>query len=544
MKTIVSLLFLLALAGNLSAEGDPFSNDRDRWMRKAEEAKPVLHKQKCLPVALVRAVEDSSEFQGWRYEETGKPSDLYGQRFKSIGAVTLDFGRHLVGRLSFHTKTLAGCLDSPLRLKFTFGERPIDLVLPYEPWEKNRLGRGWMQDEILVLDHLDDWVTIPRRMAFRYVKIEMDGWPGAGYDFAIDSLFFTAQSSAGALKKTLPESCPPMIRSIFDVGVETLRECMQTVYEDGPKRDQRLWIGDMYRQALANRYSFQDPALTRRGLYLFAALSWKNGTLPASIIEIPVPHPQPNHIPQYAQIWNVILLDYLKETGDRETALDLWKVAKEQIRAGLTFVDENGVYDTSRGQAWHFIDHRRGLDVHASSQGILLFALRKTWELARLLGKEDEVADYPALIRRLEKGGRKAWYNRKRGLVESGPSRQVSLIAQAWMILSGILTPEEGAKAIRTALETDDCVMPGSPYATHYLIEAMLLSGMNEEAKAYLTDYWGGMVRKGFDTFPEAYDPADELFSPYHFVPLNSNCHAWSCTPVYFIQAYPDVFLR
>ena len=178
MKTIVSLLFLLALAGNLSAEGDPFSNDRDRWMRKAEEAKPVLHKRKCLPVALVRAVEDSSEFQGWRYEETGKPSDLYGQRFKSIGAVTLDFGRHLVGRLSFHTKTLAGCLDSPLRLKFTFGERPIDLVLPYERWEKNRLGRGWMQDEILVLDHLDDWVTIPRRMAFRYVKIEMDGWPG------------------------------------------------------------------------------------------------------------------------------------------------------------------------------------------------------------------------------------------------------------------------------------------------------------------------------------------------------------------------------
>ncbi len=219
-------------------------------------------------------------------------------------------------------------------------------------------------------------------------------------------------------------------------------------------------------------------------------------------------------------------------------------MAKEQIRAGLTFVDENGVYDTSRGQAWHFIDHREGLDVHASSQGILLFALRKTWELARLLGKEEEVADYPALIRRLEKGGRKAWYNRKRGLVESGPSRQVSLIAQAWMVLSGILTPEEGAKAIRTAFGTEDCVMPGSPYATHYLIEAMLLSGMNEEAKASLTDYWGGMVRKGFDTFPEAYDPADELFSPYHFVPLNSNCHAWSCTPVYFIQAYPDVFLR
>ncbi len=33
---------------------------------------------------------------------------------------------------------------------------------------------------------------------------------------------------------------------------------------------------------------------------------------------------------------------------------------------------------------------------------------------------------------------------------------------------------------------------------------------MEDEARNYLTDYWGGMVLKGADTFWEAYDP--EIF--------------------------------
>ena len=112
------------------------------------------------------------------------------------------------------------------------------------------------------------------------------------------------------------------------------------------------------------------------------------------------------------------------------------------------------------------------------------------------------------------------------------------------MVIAGVLNPKEGARAIRTALKNGGCVMPGTPYATHYLVEAMLLSGMNDEAKSYLEEYWGGMTDKGADTFWEAYDPNDDLYSPYGFHPLNSACHAWSCTPVYFIHKYPEVFQK
>ena len=161
-----------------------------------------------------------------------------------------------------------------------------------------------------------------------------------------------------------------------------------------------------------------------------------------------------------------------------------------------------------------------------------------------MIGREKEVADYPAIIKKMSQAARKYMYNQKRGVMESGVDRQVSILSQTWLIKAGVLSKKEGAHAIRTALQTDGVLMPGTPYATHYLIDAMLLCDMNQEARQYLIDYWGSMVQKGADTFWEAYDPKDDFISPYTFFPVNSACHAWSCTPVYFIHKYSDVFQK
>lgn len=68
---------------------------------------------------------------------------------------------------------------------------------------------------------------------------------------------------------------------------------------------------------------------------------------------------------------------------------------------------------------------------------------------------------------------------------------------------------------------------------------------MNSEAKKYVEDYWGGMVRLGADTFWEYYVPDNHLFSSYNgYTLLNSYCHAWSCTPIYFIVNYPEIFQK
>jgi len=544
-KVLLAAFGAFLLVSAICSAQDPYEGFRQKWLQTAQQSTPAFVYRTVEPQSVVRAVKDEKAFQCWRYENEGKVCELYSKNFKEVEQITLDFGEHLVGYFQFHTKTLTRCMDAPVRLKLTFAELPAELNTPLDPWSKTRLGRAWMQDETITLTRLDEWVKIPRRIAFRYVKIEMMGWPGGGYDFAIDNIKFEAQTTAGDISEDLAlrDSCPEIFQKINNVGLNTLRNCMQTVYEDGPKRDQRLWIGDLYLQALANRYSFRNNALTKRCLYLFAGLAREDGVLFADIIEDPVPHPQyGSYIPSYALLWAVTLADYYYDTEDLETVNELFPVAKVQIQEGLSFLDDNKIFDVQRKTAWMFIDHRPGLEVTASMQGCLIFALKRTYELACSIGRQNEVSEYPALIKSLTKAARNALLDKKTGMIVSGPEHQVSIMSQSWAVIGGILSPKEGQKAISSALKDSKCVMPGTPYGTHYLIEAMLLSGMNKEARDYMEGYWGEMVRKGADTFWEAYDPTDDLYSPYGFHPLNSACHAWSCTPVYFIHKYPEVF--
>lgn len=521
-----------------------FANQRNTWLQKAEEAKPALHETIVHPISIVKAVADKNAYQGWRYEKQDEIEKLYTTNFKELKSVTVDFGKHLTGYFSFHTQILTNCEDAPVRLKFTFAETPAELNTPLDPWKSN-MSRAWMQDEIITLTQLNETVQLPRRFAFRYLKIELLA-SSVYFDFAIDKLTFRAVSSAGEVKTDLPPQCPAIIKDINRIGIETLRECMQTVYEDGPKRDQRLWVGDLYLESLANRYSFKNFQLTKRCLYLFAGLADENGIVIANIFEHPEPHPQKGQLClTYSMLFNSTLLEYLKDTNDYETANDLWCVARRQMEYALNYVNKDYLFDPNLyAPNWFFLDWRDSLDAHTPMQGAILFALNETYELACMLGKEKEVSEWPLIANKMKKASRQHLYDKQQKVFISGANKQISVLSQAWMIIGGVTSEKEGQQAIRQALNNSQCVMPGTPYGTHYLIEAMVKSGMHKEAHTYLTEYWGGMVKKGADTFWEAYDPKNDYISPYGFFPVNSACHAWSCTPVYFIHKYPEIFQR
>ena len=321
---------------------------------------------------------------------------------------------------------------------------------------------------------------------------------------------------------------------------------MQTVYEDGPKRDRRLWIGDLYLEALANAYSYKNHNLTKRCLYLLAALANDEGLLHATVLEEPVPHPQTGtHCLDYSLIYNIALLEYLKETSDVETVLDLWPVAVRQIEMALRQFSPQWIYDMKKQPVyWLVFDWKDGYDRQASMQGLTILALNKSYELAQIIGKEKEVEEWPKIAKAMRNAARKYLYDKKRGVIVSGEKNQVSYLSQAWMILSEVLTQKESMRAMEHVLSMPDACYPGCPYGYHYVMEALLKCGMNDEARKLMIDYWGGMISKGADTFWEVYDPDNDALSPYGFFPVNSYCHAWSCTPVYFINKYPEVFQK
>ncbi len=542
MRFVISTLLALLFATNLSAQEITFASQREAWLRKAAEAMPALQESMIKPKAIVRSVADEKAFQGWRMEQSEPIEALYTSSLKERGGVILDFGDHYTGYFSIKLNHTGLPADAPIRLRLTFGEVPAELNTPFEPYTGS-LSRAWLQDEVITVMRLPEVVTVERRLACRYVKIEV--LATSYYDFKIDDISFRALTSAHGQVAELAPTTDPMIRKINEIGLKTLAECMQTVYEDGPKRDQRLWIGDLYLEALANAYSYKNHDLTKRCLYLLAALADEEGFLHATVYELPKPQPQTNqHSMDYSLLYGVALLEYFKETGDRTTAEELWPVVKYQIEFARTYL-KDWVYDVDKQPSWWLVfDWKDDLNRAAPIQGLMTFAIDKGYELARLLGREAEVKEWPAVVKSMRKASRAKFYDKSRGVILSGADNQVSYLSQVWMILSETLTQKEGVRALEYVLNNAPTCYPGSPYAYHYLIEAMLKCGMRERARELLISYWGGMIDKGADTFWEVYDPNDDEKSPYGFHPINSYCHAWSCTPVYFINKYSEIFQR
>lgn len=120
----------------------------------------------------------------------------------------------------------------------------------------------------------------------------------------------------------------------------------------------------------------------------------------------------------------------------------------------------------------------------------------------------------------------------------SGEQKQLSYASQVWAVLAGIFDKEENKALLTRMRQTSGLEAMVTPYMYHNYVEALLQSGMREEAYQVMITYWGGMVEDGADTFYELFNPKNPAESPYGSSIVNSYCHAWSCTPAYFMRRY------
>jgi hypothetical protein len=231
------------------------------------------------------------------------------------------------------------------------------------------------------------------------------------------------------------------------------------------------------------------------------------------------------------------LCDYVQASGDIETGADLWPVALRQFQLLRQHVGRDNLFVDPKN-LWLFIDWNERLDRTASVHGVLIYVFERTRELARLLHCERDLPEIEGLIAQMRAAARKNLFDRDRGVFVSGPARQVSWASQAWLAIAGVpSTAEQGGDAIRRAVAMPDAIRPTTPYLYHHVVEGLLVSKLRTEAVGLIKAYWGGMIAAGADTFWEVYDPDQPLSSPYGDIHINSYCHAWSCTPTYFLRA-------
>lgn len=503
------------------------------WLATAAKATPKLIHTPRKPVGLVKAEKSDTGFQGWKIVPAGTVESICNRPLAPGDSFIIDFGEHFTGYFIFALRQFEIPVDAPVRLAFIFGEVPADVAEPFEPYTGG-LTRSWLQDEVLNFDDIPSTQRLPRRYAFRFVKITVVSATQHG-KFGFSHFEVESVSSANESMVTPLPASQSADAALDTVARRTLRDCMQTVFEDGPKRDRRLWLGDLRLQALANYTTFKNYDLVKRSLCILAGTVSDRGTVSTDAFERPEPVRAGDSILDYTALFAPTLLEYYEASGDRHTAEDLWPLALKQLDFVLEYVNADGLF-LPASDWWMFIDWHPTLDKQASEQGILICSLRATLALGKKLGRTDEVKFIPEMISLMERAAQTHLWDETLGMFVSGPNRQISWASQAWLALAGVPTSEQSRRALLTVMRTEKAEKPVTPYMHHYMVAALFAAGLRDTAFEHMRSYWGGMVQKGADTFWEVYVPGNERLSPYNSHLMNSYCHAWSCTPTYFIR--------
>lgn len=441
-----------------------------------------------------------------------------------------DFGSHNVGYLEVDFDFVCAYPDSPVLVKLFFAEHKRELEENTEEY-RGWISKAWIQEEILRIDEFPHCISFSHRYAFRYVKIAILAAPANGKT-VIANLLLDAVTSA-------PESIilsgnTSIEKRIDEISLKTLSECMQDVFEDGVKRDRRLWLGDLRLQALANYQTYRHNELVKRCLYLFAGTCLDDGRLCQSVYagKNICGDGQTNF--DYPLLFISLLKEYWQATNDNITVGELLPIAERQIQLSRSFFENDLIVDRPIG--WCFLDWSFTLNRQAGAQAVYLSAER---DLIFLLQKFNRNAEnYEEDYRRKSESARNSFYDEQSGLVLSGSEKQISYASSIWFTLAGILTKEEGKRALFSILSEKDAVKPITPYLMHYYVQALVDCGCMSKARKVLNDYWGGMMERGADTFWELYNPENPNESPYGGTAVLSYCHAWSCTPCYFYRKY------
>ena len=464
------------------------------------------------------------------FETVHPREDLTDRLFDEGNSIILDFGDHYVGHVELQLDYEGDHPDAPVWLQLRFGERELELYRALDDYHGG-LSRSWIQNAHVYVDILPAVVKLPRRYAFRYLKLDVMGMSHR-FRLKIKSVSCTAQTAADE-SKLQPYLGPREYAHLDKIACRTLRECMQEVFEDGPKRDRRLWMGDLWMQAKANYETYGDLDLVKKCLYYFAAAANEDGGIPGCLYTEPRVEADGTMMFDYSLLFLPTLLDYYRASDDLQTLEELAPLGLKQIQLLQScFRDDLAKEEKDLG-CWCFLDWTEGLDKQAGAQGVYLYALKAAMEVARLLGREDWVSALEEDYRRKQAAAERLW-DENLQLYVSGPDRQISWASQIWMTLGGALHGD-GALLDRVASYPGATGML-TPYMRHIYLDALLAVGRREQALTELVNYWGAMADAGADTFWEAYDPEDPEAAPYGDSIITSFCHAWSCAPAFFLR--------
>lgn len=323
----------------------------------------------------------------------------------------------------------------------------------------------------------------------------------------------------------------PLLNQLWQMCVNTMRLCSSDTFMDCPWREQALWLND---QAVTNLLY-----LAMTGDSTFAAHNLRmgaDGVLPNGLIPAVYPSARENVFPIMPSLWAWTLADYHAYTGDDQTLRELLPIARNALRIYDDWRDEDGLVP-DQPEMWNFIDWGYRNTRQRGKTAALNMAIAAAYKCASALEKaagDDHWAQvFTACSRATVRALNKILWDDGKGLYRDctepiGPAT-ASQHPLAVGLAFGLLDEPQRSRALENLLRPE--LIQAELYFQHYVLQALVQHGRMNEAIQTVRQLWGPMVRANSFTVWESKHGAAA------FNGFGSLCHAFSCAPLYVMQA-------
>jgi alpha-L-rhamnosidase len=311
------------------------------------------------------------------------------------------------------------------------------------------------------------------------------------------------------------KSSNPKLDSIWLTGAYTTHLNMQEYLWDGIKRDRLVWLGDFHPELATITKVFGYNEVVPRSLDLACE-------------QYPLPNWM-NNIPSYSFWYLIIQYDWYMQNADIAFLNKHKKYIVGLIDQIASKIDDNGTETLGRFRFldWPSSPNKEG--VEAGYRALLIWALKDAQKLCEILNEKETGKQCTSSIEKLNKK-----------IMGHNDLKQ----AAALMSIAGIVDP---IKACKETIAVDGAARFSTFYG-FYMLDALSMADMYDEALDIIMKYWGGMLDMGATTFwedfniewmknsarideftPKGMNDIHGAFGAYSYISYRmSLCHGWS----------------
>ena len=305
------------------------------------------------------------------------------------------------------------------------------------------------------------------------------------------------------------------LNTLWQKSLRTLYVTMRDNFMDCPDRERAQWWGDVTSEMIMTMYSMDSNSylLYQKGVQ--AMLSHIDDT---KVLQTVVPISEDYFELPVQQLAGIVgFYTYYEYTGDKAFIEKVYDASIDYLK--LWEMGENNLVVHREG-SWDWADWGDKADMTAIENAWYYYALSTVEEMAKIIGKNDDISFITERKETIAKGYKNLWTEDG---FKSEDVKEPDDRANALAVLSG-LADKEQYETIKNVLIT---TQNSSPYMEYYVLEALCKMGEYELAKDRIKDRYEGMMNADYTTLWEFWDAW-----------RGTKNHAWSGGPLVIMSKY------